>query len=248
MSNRRKRYSGQGVKNAVALRGTVPAKPPKEGHVTLLGPFIPRFLRRHDGRMTRALFFTAGKVYFVLRHIFAALLWRTLRYILAILVVSSALLGLLYLVADRYYETSATISVSASDPANPFMFPFAVTNNSHIFRITKVRRSCIFHTLFFDNGPHFSPLEARQELPILPEIPEGQTVNFDCGINRTGRPSAFAFPAGKQPRVLQAALTIELGYYVAFFAIEVAHRHASATFTWFGNASNPQWIRGTEAP
>src|SRR5262245_21496102 len=40
-----------------------------------------------------------------------------------------------YLVFDRIYETSAYVFSPASDPENPWVFPFTIANNSHVFSI-----------------------------------------------------------------------------------------------------------------
>ena len=50
---------------------------------------------------------------------------------------SLTLLSVFYLVFDRIYETSATISAPAPDALKPFSFPFSVRNNSHFFWFAK---------------------------------------------------------------------------------------------------------------
>ena len=47
-----------------------------------------------------------------------------------------------YLIYDRIFETAATISSVASDPNNPFYFPFSITNNSHIFTLRDIQWTC----------------------------------------------------------------------------------------------------------
>jgi hypothetical protein len=39
---------------------------------------------------------------------------------------------------DLVFEACATISSPASDPREPFAFPFAVTNNSHVFTLRNI--------------------------------------------------------------------------------------------------------------
>src|ERR1700737_1475190 len=68
--------------------------------------------------------------------------WRTAKWIGVLFWRSATLLSVGYLVYDRYYETDATLSVPASDPSFPFTFPFAITNNSHVFAIRNVAWSC----------------------------------------------------------------------------------------------------------
>ena len=149
------------------------------------------------------------------------------------------LLGVIWLVYDRIYEADATLSAPASDPKFLFEFPFAITNNSHVFTIRNVRWAC-------------EPIEIRWPVNMVVNggqlisgttaaIGPGQTLNFECAF------------AGLNPQVLRAdkvvvekaALRISLEYDADFFGLFTLHRRPSATmFTWSADASNPQWIKG----
>src|ERR1700733_13395967 len=43
-----------------------------------------------------------------------------------------------YLVFDRIYETSVTVTAPVPDARRPFEFPFSITNNSHLWSIRNV--------------------------------------------------------------------------------------------------------------
>jgi len=144
-----------------------------------------------------------------------------------------------YLGFDRLYETDATISVFASDPADPFSFPFTITNNSHLFTITDVQWTCVVEHLkaggvTMDN---VSQLTGSVN-PILP----GQLVNFDCAM--FGRHSHIIhMPI--TPKVENLSMVIGFTYKVRLFGIIPLQKHPRPTrFTWFADATNPQWIRG----
>src|SRR6202021_183900 len=53
-----------------------------------------------------------------------------------------AVLSVSYLILDRIYETGATISVAASDPRDPFAYPFTLTNLSHLWKLHGLGWEC----------------------------------------------------------------------------------------------------------
>jgi hypothetical protein len=150
-----------------------------------------------------------------------------------------ALVGVSYLVYDRFYETSATISASASDPTFPFSFPFAITNNSHVFIIRNLSWSCQALSLKF--GDHNAMSNARVIRGSTISVEPGRTINVDCAMIG---PNSRIFHTEKA-HVDEAILNIELSYVVSFFGVYSKQVHPPLTqFTWIADASNPQWIKG----
>jgi hypothetical protein len=142
-------------------------------------------------------------------------------------------LSVAWLIYDRIYETAATISISASDPQNPLLFPFSFTNNSHIFRIRNMTWNCEVVTLEINGRPFMKDshiLSGSQKI-----INEGQTVNFNCFD--IGRSKAFEFGVSK---ITKIDLLVHVTYRAAFFK----QLMQTTRFIWKGEASNPQWIRG----
>jgi hypothetical protein len=138
-----------------------------------------------------------------------------------------------WLIYDRIYEIAATISISASDPHDPMLFPFSLTNNSHIFKIRNMHWDCEIITLDINGRPVLT--NSRVSSGSTKIIDEGQTVNFDCFD--IGRSKAFDF--GPQ-RITKIDLLVHVTYRAAFFRPLIQ----TTRFTWMGEASNPQWIRG----
>jgi hypothetical protein len=146
-------------------------------------------------------------------------------------------LGILFLAYDTYFQTEATISSVASDPKNPFYFPFSVINNSHIFPIRDVKWECRIdyvindkHNSVMDSGVAGSGLQA--------EIPPNGILNIDCG--------GFNIP----PPITEARIFIELSYNTSvwgrtsLFGWQFGGKHPPTEFNWYGDAANPQWIKG----
>jgi len=144
-----------------------------------------------------------------------------------------------YLVADRLYETDATISVSASDPNDPLLFPFTITNISHIFSIRDVHWNCGVESIKTPTGTiqnmGFRPREGEETI-----IKPGQTINIDCDLIG---PSAGFFPGVKTFKEIK--LQIAASYSIEIFGLYSWKRTTQPVrFAWFSNASNPQWVRG----
>jgi hypothetical protein len=73
--------------------------------------------------------------------------WKSTKTFVNIFFRLATLVSVGYLVADRIYETNASISSPAPDPRNPLDSPFTITNNSHIFTIRNVEWYCYVHYL-----------------------------------------------------------------------------------------------------
>ena len=151
------------------------------------------------------------------------------------------LLSVGYLVYDRVYETGASVTIVASDPKNPFFFPFSINNNSHIFPIRNVRWECTVIYAKDANNNTFSndiSLHGTQT-----EIAAGGNLNIDCNVIS----NTSLFIRNDAP-IKQAVLRIELLYESNLFGLYFWERHPHATeFTWISDASNPQWVRGSFA-
>jgi hypothetical protein len=135
-----------------------------------------------------------------------------------------------YLAYDRIYETSAVVDVSASDPKDPFLFPFTITNNSHLFELRNLVWSC----QFYDMTGSLSNLLVVAAHGTQTKIRPGQTINLSCWISQFRH---AVFDTG--------TVGITISYTAEIFGIYSWGRTPEPTrFTWIGTASNPQWIRG----
>jgi hypothetical protein len=136
-----------------------------------------------------------------------------------------------YLIYDRIFETSATISSVASDPNNPFYFPFSITNNSHIFTLRDIQWTCAVVSAKTNNitltNVSFGFTDHASE--ILP----GDVLNISCKRAIVGLPP-----------VTQLVMSIDVVYDTKLLGIYSLTRCPKTLFTWTADASNPQWIRG----
>jgi len=146
----------------------------------------------------------------------------------------ATLLSVGYLVFDRIYETGASISSTGSDPKNPLHFPFAITNNSHIFTLRNIRWNCHFPDARFGGmilqnvGISFSGTAA--------EITPGNVINVSCKRTISGFPP---------PSKLNLRLEVQYDTNILGFTL---HRTPSMSFTWAADSSVPMWIRGDILP
>ena len=158
------------------------------------------------------------------------------------------LLSVGYLVYDRVYETDASISVQASDPNDAFEFPFSINNNSHLFSISNIHWNVIMiHALGNISG---SPLAhfGRNEFDngTVSMIDPGRNLNLKFDILSPTSP--YIKTQGEKWKFTDAELELSLVYDVNLFGLYNWTRHPTPTrFTWIGDATNPQWIRGAFA-
>jgi hypothetical protein len=143
-----------------------------------------------------------------------------------------------YLIFDRVYETSATVSSAVSDPRQPFYFPFSITNNSHILTLRNIEWSCHVISVKLD-----VPINIENNTlnfgGIRNELRPGEVLNVPCRFMRTNN------------RVISADVLICMRYNVRiyyffrkFFEWERRPNPNPTQFTWAGDATNPQWVRG----
>ena len=141
-----------------------------------------------------------------------------------------------YLVYDRYYETNAIITSSASDPANPFFFPFSLTNSSHLFHLKNIDWACQLVRVDYEgngrlNGPTI--IDNSQKSDLAP----GQVTNIFC--NRNG--------IQVDSKVIDAVVRMQANYDVDVFGIFNLHRQSDiVTFNWLSSPTEArrQWLKG----
>ena len=153
------------------------------------------------------------------------------------------LISALYLAYDWFYETGALIQSPASDPKNPFLFPFSITNMSHIFTLRNIKWRCQFPFRTYDrilpwNG---SPANIYDNIGIIAssgvknELSPGDVLNIPCG-HPLGNMELFPFEDIK--------VLIYVDYDTNIPWLWPIHRSPHEQFTWIGTAETPQWIRG----
>lgn len=174
---------------------------------------------------------TANTFRFVLHS--ASGIWFKRNKIMDLVFRCFTLLSVGYLVWDRVFETEVTISSPASDPHDPFKFPFSLSNNSHIFTIRNLDWSCqVVHmnvgAITFDNVSAGNSDHST-------EIPPGRTLVVPCKSLYKGPPPT------------NLSLQINVLYDVRVFGIIPYLRCRSEIFRWHDEASNPTWIKGEEA-
>jgi hypothetical protein len=225
-----------------SMRGGNEHKPPLE-------QFLERPLVRATLRLLNRCFAVAiGFVtYWYARTVFGALWlvrwplnnkWKSAKFLWASFFRLATLASVSYLVFDRLYETEATITSPASDPKNPFAFPFAITNSSHLFAIHDVRWTCEIESLKVGNVS----LQRVGELHGSGgTIGPGQSINLQC---QGASPISHFVRTEKEMPVKEAEIRIAVEYKSRIFSMGDWVRRPSAKFTWYPMASNPQWIKG----
>jgi len=147
-------------------------------------------------------------------------------------------LSVFYLVYDRIYDTSLTASIVASDPNDAFKYPFSINNTSRIFSISNIQWNCILISI---KSERLSMDRSLIGFGTKLSIPPGQNLNIGCN------PYSIMHFEGS-PKITTAVIQILLLYDVDILRIIHWHRVPAPTlFTWFGDASNPQWVRGDYA-
>jgi hypothetical protein len=142
------------------------------------------------------------------------------------------LIGLGYLTADTYFQTEATISSVASDPKDPFYFPFSVVNNSHLFSITNVNWTCKIIYLINDEPSAITDSQTGGSGFQARILPNG-VLNIACGGFQV------------RPPVTEASVCIGLSYNTSVFGLPLPRTPPPTEFSWYGRSSSPQWIKGT---
>jgi hypothetical protein len=128
-------------------------------------------------------------------------------------------LSVLYLVYDRIYETDLSATSVASDPNDAFKYPFSINNNRHLNMTRDLIR--------FGAGANLS-------------IPAGQNLNIGCN-------PYSVISVEQKSKITSAVIGILLLYDVDILWFHWHRVPSPAFFTWVGDASNPQWVRGRYA-
>jgi hypothetical protein len=148
------------------------------------------------------------------------------------------LTSVFYLVYDRLHETNLTVSVVGSDPNDPFKYPFSIKNSSHIFSMSTIQWKCLLISV---EGAGLHMGHDVLGFSTVSTIPAGQNLNITCD------PSNI-FRIEPKPKITLAVIQILLSYNVdILWLIHWRRVPDPAIFTWAGNTSNPQWVRGNFA-
>jgi hypothetical protein len=145
------------------------------------------------------------------------------------------LLSFYYLVYDRFYETTGSISVTGADPADPYRFPFAFTNQSHMFTLKTISWKCNIIRTEYEGDIIFANVKVVGH-GIAQELQTGGVINITC---RT--------PAEVNQNMIGGVIEIETDYYVSVLGLFELHRTPKAVkFTWITSATEErsQWIKG----
>jgi hypothetical protein len=167
--------------------------------------------------------------------------WRSTKTAVSIFFRLATLISVGYLVFDRIYETGATIFSPTSDPKSPFLFPFTITNNSHLFHIHNVVWDCVAIHIETEHG---TTLDRGQFLyGSQTQIGPGQSLNISCNpIGPTSHIININDP------IVEASIAIGLKYDSDIFGVYLWRRSPAPTrFTWMSKATTPQWIKGNFA-
>jgi hypothetical protein len=151
-----------------------------------------------------------------------------------------SVLAFSYLVIDLRFQSAPSISSAASDPLDPFRFPFSFTNNSHLFSVYNVSWTCHLERLVSSGG--FSLRDAKSARMMVGSgsastLEPGEILNLDC---------SRSFPA-QVGHIEELSMSIDTTYtmYTLGFLPSVARQ--STFFRWYPDASNPQWVKGKDA-
>jgi hypothetical protein len=146
-----------------------------------------------------------------------------------------------YLVFDRLYETSVTVSAPVPNALKAVAFPFAITNNSHLFAVKNVEWQCIAAHLMTDTR---EPVENTTLVSgSTTEIRPGETINVNC--NRPHTPRGTGQIIGTTGQLVEGRMVIRVRYNVKIFGVFSWTRYPAPTeFNLFTDGTPPRWIRG----
>ncbi len=142
-----------------------------------------------------------------------------------------------YLVYDRYYETAAVITAQISDAADPFYYPFSLTNTSHLFNISNLSWECHLVDAIYENNGRIqnTTITTKANRPLLAP---GSTTNLHCNRN------TISFGNTK---IMSAKVKMQASYDVDVFGLWKFHRLSEPViFSWLPGPteSRRQWLRG----
>jgi hypothetical protein len=144
------------------------------------------------------------------------------------------------------FDMDASVSVQASDPKSALEFPFSINNNSNILTILNIEwhvnmlhaKSKIKEATY-----NFGHNEFDTSTPTT--IGPGRNLNVKLDILSSSSPFIIT---DEKRNITDAELELSLTYDISVFGLFNWRRHPEPTrFTWIGDATNPQWIRGAFA-
>ena len=194
---------------------------------------LGRFFRFVWCRLLRLASIELRTLFLLVNLPFRFLLWILLHPVFQAFLALGTLVSVVYLVYDNYYQREMTISSPASDPMNPFYFPFSVVNNSHVFTMRDVKWTCTIDYLV--NDKYMAVMDSHTGGSGFQAILRPNDIlNIDCSGYQVA------------PPVMEAKISIALSYKTSVLGLPLPETTPPPTeFSWYGRAANPQWIRGT---
>ena len=119
-----------------------------------------------------------------------------------------------------------TVQVTGSDPASPFVFPFAVKNNSRWLPLQNAAWDCHVVDMEVTGGNVFKDVgvQTGQESTIR----AAELANYGCRVMNPGVP------------IHSLTMQVSLRFSTLYFW----KRSAEKTFTWVVDGDHSQWIEG----
>jgi hypothetical protein len=138
--------------------------------------------------------------------------------------------------STNYTTQHMPLSATGSDPNDAMAYPFALTNNSHFFTLREISWKCYVVKLISKDGRadiENTDLNRGSTLDARP----GNSINFSC--------------FGKKaltPMWVEGPFAIGEVLISVYYSTSIGKRSVeNVRFTWEGETSNPQWIRGDYA-
>jgi hypothetical protein len=156
----------------------------------------------------------------------------------------AALVSVGYLVFDRLYETSVTISAPVPNAIKAFAFPFAMTNDSHLFSIRNLAWQCV--AAFLKTETDEPAKDVGLDSGSTAKINPGETVNVNCNKPHSPTGNFEIIKGGGQ--LIGGKMVIRVRYDVTIFGVYTCTRTPAPTeFNLFTDGAPPRWIKGKYA-
>jgi hypothetical protein len=132
-----------------------------------------------------------------------------------------------------------TISAPVPNALKAFSFPFAMTNNSHLFSIRNLEWQCIAAAhLKTDTNQPFEDIKLVSGSSSA--INPGETINVNCN-----KPHGTGQIIGSTGQVVEGRMVIRVRYNVPIFGVFFWPRLPAPTeINLFTDGASPQWIKG----
>jgi hypothetical protein len=163
---------------------------------------------------------------------------RSISNTLQLLSALASIIGFSYLVIDLRFQAAPSISSPASDPKDPFHFPFSFTNNSHLFSVYNVSWTCHLEKMVVSGDVAFKNMtNVMMAAGSANVLSPGDILNLDC--------RRASYKPGAQIKELSMTINTTYTMYTLGFLPSTAQQ--STLFRWYPDAANPQWIKGRDA-